>query len=512
MTALATVLVSQILALSSCLASATILAAPQDSLLLELGKALGKAIRGEDAVEKMPPARAVLMEAVPINAVPSEKDQKELEARLQAYGVASAAWITITCQTTDEQQVKLNEIVSTIVNETTKEFANSRDPNRQHQRLPVTMPVLFTLPQAPGLGFTERLIKETKQSLLTEEQILQLEKSLDERDAVRKRAFQSYLVAVIDRELFLSTRQRETLLRQLEKRNTTLPHPLFAFNPQTAYMPYQSITTRIESIAGDELLEPSQQKRLRDLSTSNVGSQHLIIRSSAGQEMWDRQITEAAFQHRDLFLRAAAVRVTYYEQQLMLSEEQVNHLECATKGAAVRAVGEWKQQAQGTVDRMQAQMAQRAGDIGFGVANMEPNTIEQNEIWTVAVSSITEGAPREHLNERQELNRAASAKAMLALLDSELWLTPAQRGPLEKLILKSLPSGQVSNSYDQYARDLILLSYPLLKITEEDRSGILSEPQRNQWKQMESHFDWQKRNGYVQIHFQGGSFSYQLAD
>ena len=218
---------------------------------------------------------------------------------------------------------------------------------------------------------------------------------------------------------------------------------------------------------------------------------------------------DAGHKQRDVFLRAAAVRISYYENELQLSAEQVDHLRLASKGAAVVALADWKE----AIDRTKQALAQRPDNVRVAVASTDPNSLDQNEIWADAVDSVTEGMPRERLNQRQESNRMATAEALLAMYDSELWLTPDQREPLEKLILQTLPSDLNQSVARPNVRDLILMTYPLFKTTEQQLADVISESQQNAWKQMASSFHWQQQNNQVEIPIRnGGSIRYTLTE
>ena len=100
------------------------------------------------------------------------------------------------------------------------------------------------------------------------------------------------------------------------------------------------------------------------------------------------------------------------------------------------------------------------------------------------------------------------------MLDKELWLLPAQREPLRLLIRKSLPKNSDPAQNQEYVREIVLLAFPLFRIREQDRNEILTEPQREAWKQLQSFFEWQQQGNYMQIPLrnQGGSFGFSLSD
>ncbi|MEJ7590747.1 MAG: hypothetical protein WKF77_04310 [Planctomycetaceae bacterium] len=505
MTSLATFVLSHIMAVHLCSFPTANTLPDENTLQHEIGKIVGKVIqdlRRKDSPKVMGPAP---MPAPQNTDGRSEEDIQKFNARLEAYGSASSTWIVESCGLTDEQQIKLNEILDGQLVRATAKFAKSNDANGQDQKLSRTMPLLFTLPFGPGTDFREQFIAAIRKDLLTEEQTQRLETALGEREEFRNKAYRSYIVAIIDGELFLTSSQREALHSQLTSQWTTLYHPYFAFNPQIDYMPYKSVSTILKVSEGKSFLGPSQERRLQDVSHNQQNSQPLIIGSTAGPDEWARQIMDAGHKHRDAFLRAAAVRVSYYENELQLSAEQVEHLRLASKGAAVVSLADWKENNQQAIDRMKERVAQRPGVVSLALASMDTNTIDQNQIWTDAVSSVTNGKPHESLNQRRESNRTATAQALLAMYDSELWLTPDQRGPLEKLILQTLPSDLNPSVARSNVRDLILMTYPLFKTTEKQRADVISESQQSVWKQMASSFHWQQQNNQV-------DYPYEMAE
>ena len=78
-----------------------------------------------------------------------------------------------------------------------------------------------------------------------------------------------------------------------------------------------------------------------------------------------------------------------------------------------------------------------------------------------------------------------------------------------------MPRNLVKSNYDEYARELILLAYPLHKATETRVKEVLSEPQQAVWTQLKGFFQINPGNAnLVQIPLgdQGGAFPVQLHD
>ena len=486
-----------------------------ESLLEQFGNLLGGAFGG-GAREAEPQMPAQVMFGQPeAGAVPTEKDRTEHIDRLKAYSGALQVWITQACVLTDAQQTTLKEVADKMLADEITRFAKRRNPQHQNQMFPETFPILFTRLAGAADGFQTKLLAAIRKELLTREQQDKLTTALADRAKAHREAFRTYIVAIFDKELFLTTEQRTALASELAAKGQTRIHPLYAFQPQSYYLPYESLGVLLPKAKGKTFLEESQEKRLQDLYDSTSNNNNLVFQTSSGPDEWQKQIAEAGKAQREQYQRAAAVRVDYFRTELKLTPEQSEFLTTAGKGASIRALGDWKETTQQTIDQMQQQMAQMGGNFGFGAQNMNTNTIEQNEIWAEAVKSVTSsGAADDSLKQRKDFHTTATADMLLALLDEELWLMPEQHERLRVIIRKSLPNTSDPTQSQEYVRDVVLLAFPLFKTREQDRNEILTEPQREAWKQLQSFFQWQQQGNYMQIPLrnQGGSVGFMLSD
>ena len=484
------------------------------SLLEQFGNLLGGAFGGgARAAEPQMPAQVGFAQP-DAGAAPTEKDRTEHVDRLKAYGGALQVWIKQTCVLTDAQQTTLKEVADKMLADEITKFAKRRNPQHQNQMFPQTFPILFTRPSGAAEGFQSKLVEAIRKELLTPEQQDTLTTALADRAKAHREAFRTYIVAIFDKELFLTAEQRTALASELAAKGQTRMHPLYAFQPQSYYLPYEPLGALLPKAQGKTFLEESQKKRLQDLYDSNSNGNNLIFQTSSSPDEWQQQIAAAGKTQREQYQRAAAVRVDYFRTELKLTPEQSEFLTTAGKGASIRALGDWKETTQQTIDQMQAQMAQMGGNFGFGAQNMNTNTIEQNEIWAEAVKSVTSGAAEESLKQRKDFHTNATADMLLALLDEELWLASDQQERLREIVRKSLPKTADPTQYQEYVRDVVLLAFPLFKTREQDRNEILTEPQREAWKQLQSFFQWQQQGNYMQIPLrnQGGSFGFMLSD
>jgi hypothetical protein len=215
---------------------------------------------------------------------------------------------------------------------------------------------------------------------------------------------------------------------------------------------------------------------------------------------------------RDLYLRAAAVRIAWYQKELQLSPEQVDHLTIASKGAAIRALADWKESTEQTFEQMQQHLAQAGGNFGFGANPIDTRAIDQNEIWSEALKTMTEGTSNGGMIERAASLKACRSASLLALFDEELWLTPDQRKALVSQFEKSVPESEQSLQYQDYIREIVLMAHPLFLTNEKKRNEVLTPPQQEVWKVMQSFFNYQNQNNYVQIQLRNnnGNFGFQI--
>jgi len=485
------------------------------SLLEQFGNLLGGAFGG-GAREAEPLMPAQVMFGQPeASAIPSEKDRTEHSDRLKAYSGSLQAWIGPASELTEAQQSTLKDIADKLIADEIAKFAKRRNPQHMNQVFPETFPILFTRPAGAAEGFQKKLLEAIRKELLTPDQQEMLATALADRAKAHREAFRIYIVAIFDKELFLTSDQRTALASELAAKGQTRIHPLYAFQPQSYYLPYEPLGSLLPKAKGKTFLEESQERRLQDLYDSTPNGNNLIFQTSSSPDEWQQQIAAAGKTQREQYQRAAAVRVDFYRTELKLTPEQSEFLTTAGKGASIRALGDWKETTQQTIDQMQQQMAQMGGNFGFGAQNMNTNNIEQNEIWAEAVKSVTSsGAADDSLKQRKDFHTTATADMLLALLDEELWLMPEQHERLRVIIRKSLPKTADPTQYQEYVRDVVLLAFPLFKTREQDRNEILTEPQREAWKQLQSFFQWQQQGNYMQIPLrnQGGSFGFSLSD
>lgn len=492
---------------------ATSFAFQEDSVIEQFGRMLGGALRGEPVAQPVFAGEAVMeFDAAPNPAI-GEAEKEETKKRITAYSDAMFQWVVQTCEIPEADHPKIRELFEAGVQKQCEAAAKRGRRNLQQaqQVFPGTFPLFFTMEDAIASDFRDNLLKQLAETVLSDPQKQKLNEAMKEREDFRLQAFAEFLTALLDKELFLTEQQRLQFVEKMRNAKKPVKHTLYSFQPQSYYVPYEAMSQLLSRVSAKDVLDASQRKRLTDLNGSDPNNQ-VNFQAADGMESWHSQMDQLAKKQRDVFLRAAAVRVTWFEKELQLSPEQVTTLNHASKGAAVRALGDWKEQTQQTLDQMEQQMAQMGGNFGFGAQTIDGTAVDSNPVWTDNLKSITEGKAAERMKQRRAQQNEVIAKCLIALFDDELWLTPSQRTSLHPIFVKSLPKAQDNAQQNQFIREIVWLAFPLFKSDKTAREAVLSEAQRAAWDQMASFYDYQKSNEYVQIQMRnhGGSFGFML--
>ena len=478
----------------------------EDSLFLQIGKMIGGAVRGEaepDVVRAMPANEAVLK--------PGDQDRQDFQKRIQAHSDTVEAWVSSTCELSDEQKARLKEIFTAQVASDIKAFGKGQTPDQQNRPFPKTFVLLFTRRKGIATEFSEDIFRALRKDFLSPAQTAKLDAAFAERKTFQQEAYINFLVSMIDKELYLSAEQRDALRAHLREKKT-ITHPMYSFQPQNYYLPYESLSGLLSKVPGKSILDPAQKKRLADLTGTDPNNQQVNFQAEEGVEGWYKKMHQLGLKQRDLYLRAAEVRIAWYQKELQLSPEQVDHLTIASKGAAIRALADWKENTERTFEQMQQHMAQAGGNFGFGASPIDTKAIDSNEIWSEALKTMTEGTSNGGMIERAASLKASKCESLLALFDEELWLTQDQRKAMVSQFEKSVPETEQSLQYQDYIREIVLMAHPLFLTNEKKRNEVLTPPQQEVWKVMQSFFNYQNQNNYVQIQLRNnnGNFGFQI--
>jgi hypothetical protein len=323
-------------------------------------------------------------------------------------------------------------------------------------------------------------------------------------DAVRERllsitsAYRQYLIFLLDEELLLTSEQAAAFSKELSAKEVR--HPLYAFRPMPYFLPYESIREVVTAEMGRAFLDAVQRDRLDDLLAMEPNSNVLTIDSTMSVEDLEKKISDNSQVFREKYLRSAAVRIGWYQKVIGLDARQRTILETAARGAATESVAEWRDTSSLSLENILQNMEQFGGNVSMGLADvsMDPNT---NAIWKAALGRVlpdAEGHPA--LAGRRGQAKKVLAEMLTALLDEELWLNQKQRTTVQKLVTEILPDTYAKQSWE-YFREVILLAYPLTRISEGSRDEVLNVHQKLVWSQLAGCYKVRKEAGPGAVEF-----------
>lgn len=483
------------------------------TLLRKLGQAVGQILGGE-----RPQPAAVMQQqefavglAAPMVAgpqgQPSEKDREEFKARTEGYTNAFRRWLFEVCELTAEQQAQFDEGIKAELEAIQKAYSEETDVNRQHAAMGDTYPLIFPIKGERTAKIDRALKKFLDAKILTDVQKQKFDAAMKERAAWQAEQFRSLILQLLDSQLYFSSEQRSQLNETLKETNK-IRHPLYTFQPQSYYLPYESIDTLVPTAFRTGALEKPQQQRLKDLGGANDNS-NMIFQSNEGPEGWERTIKDASERYRKMLILAAEVRIAWYRRELKLSDADVTALQIAAKGATISEITTWKEQAQNTIDQMVQQMARFGGNFAFGTQTLSAQTLDSSDIWQQAIEKI---AGAKIVEARTSNERNIMAAEVAALLDQELWLLPAERQKVIDAIAPTLPAKFSSIQYSEYFRDMVLICHPLCKLSEEQKKATFSEPQIAVFDLLAKHFRYRAENGYAEFSLRNqGTFHLTLS-
>lgn len=482
------------------------------SFFKRLGLELGRELSGQTQFNQRPAVGQMLAAPVMIAGPmgePSEKDRQEFKDRTNAYLASFRPWLVATCQLTPEQQTLFDQESQAALEKIQAEYAKESDNNRQHAAMGDTYPIIFVVKGDRTSKIDKALKAVLDTRVLTEQQKPILEAAIKERQDWQKQQFRTLIIQLLDSQLYFSAAQRKSLEETLIATDK-IRHPLYTFQPQSYYLPYESIEVLVPAMFRTEVLEEAQRKRLKDLANDRNDS-NMIFQSSSGVEEWEKQIKTAAEKYRKMLLLAAEVRIAWYRRELNLNDNDVRALEIAAKGAAMSAVTTWKEGAEATIEQMLEQAKRFGGNFAFGTQTLNAQQLDRTEIWQEAVDKVAENKAS-IIEERTGSERKIMAAEVAAILDQELWLLPSQREPLITAMEPTLPAKFSSIQYSEYFRDIVILCHPLVRMEEQQKKQVLSEQQVVVFDLLAEHFRYRAENGYAEFSLRNqGTFHLSLS-
>lgn len=471
-----------------------------------LGKAVRAAVGEDDPPAEDAAAEAVEMLAPAMPAKPQVADVERRKIRLDAYTDAMQEWIDNVCELTDEQKVKIQEVVNAQIEKSQATFGK-RDPRKvQNEALLDTFPVKFTMrygrAQDVDLVRNSRKLKD----ILTEEQLSKLKTAAAERTSFHVEATLDRVLNLMDEELYLTKAQREAMREPLKRRLNGMESASFSLSAQTYYIKQTPISFLLQRGDHLKLMNEPQQRRAKDFSTSNSGSSYsteqYVSFQSRESDQWHDKLDQAGAQQRGRVSRACAVRAAFYQAEMGLDEQGSRRLMIAGKGIADRLIADWKKATRKQLKMYEDQAARFGGNFGFSVNVANIQQIEQDELWLHTVKRLTEEANGSaDVYDRKLAIRDGKARFLTALFDKELWLRPEQRNIVYERIHDSLPKGEWQNPYRTYMDEVSLLVIPLFKFSKQD-AAVFEGAQKKAWDALRGEFDYNGR--YVLVHMKNG--------
>lgn len=431
----------------------------------------------------------------------AQEDRQQFLARVSAYNACALHWFqTEEGLSSPEHKAILQNAMPRLDSPADEQLLQSilNDTSRQ---LPPWFPGLLVLQHpAETVSTPERLLKNVDPRL-AQEMVRPLDRACGVHQSFQHDAFLDYAVALLDAELFLSQQQREILRTEIGKSAHFTGHPFYSFSPSTNYLPYQPLVGLVTVTAVKEKLSPAQQQRLSTQNTAaNVNRASSILRFSSRdtREAWEAQIDTYVQQLRAETLQVFDLRLDFCAREGQLSEQQLNQLRVAAKGVAVQYSDERRESIRSQLDQLEPQIRQQPGTstFGFGTSTVTPATLLSRPLWTTAWQAVMSSAEKNVDAERQNFNRAARDRAVLALLDQELWLRPEQRDQLLPLVSSVLPPVDSLTASREQMRDVIWLAHVLSLLEPEQLTPILDAPQLAAWQLMQKSFPQLANNAY----------------
>lgn len=494
----------RVLLIAICVSAGTHSSAiAQDKPFFErLGEGVARLLNGE-AIPQLEPGgvgmRADLVVDDGLEAEKQQKDRLEKEERLRGHLQATAAWIDGCCSLDVPQKEAVNKLIVEVLNAKLEE---KEGPGQRQQafssNMPATAPILFAGFSGTGRRAEIAFLERIRAEVLNEKQKSTLSDAFTERQLSISSGYRQYLILLLDEELLLTSEQAAAFSKELSAKEVR--HPLYAFRPMPYFLPYESIREVVTAEMGQVFLDSVQRDRLNDLLATEPNSNVMTIDSSLSVEDVEKQISDNSQILREKYLRSAAVRIGWYQKVIGLDAQQRKTLETAAKGAATDSVAEWRDSSSLSVENILQNMEQFGGNVSMGLADvsMDPNA---NAIWKAALGRVLPDADTHPaLAGRRGEAKKVIAGMLTALLDEELWLNQQQRTSLQELVTAILPDSYAKQSWE-YFRELILLAYPLTKISDGARSEVLNVHQQMVWSQLAGCYKVRREAGPGAVEF-----------
>lgn len=351
-------------------------------------------------------------------------------------------------------------------------------------------PVLFVETKTP---LSELLQPITVESLLREEQSRKLQAALAERREFHFAANRDYALAILDAELFLSPEQRRAWTAEGDFLSTQLDEPYFFTHPSpSTYLPYRSIV----KIVPPNLLPLFSQEQRQWLTRLEAIAANpppgLSFRSDEAREEWTARLDAFVRDCRDEVLLKLTLRANELEREGITQPPDADQLRTAAKGAAVSVSGAIQGSVRESLDAFEARLHRNVRPGGYSifsasVLNSERDHPETHALWVAARAQLRSVEAGQRLDaSRRDRHRQARDRAVVAMLDRELWLRPEQREQLLPLLSAALPPVESVPPNREPLRDVTWLAHAFCLTNAAKLQEMLDPVQWNSWRQMQN--------------------------
>ncbi|MBL4882982.1 MAG: hypothetical protein JKY95_00420 [Planctomycetaceae bacterium] len=445
--------------------------------------------RGRKVIDA--PAVQQMVRPAGANVAAAKKDIEIRQSRLDAHFAAFAAWVDLTCDLTDEQRVQLNTITKQAIDKSQDAFKKPKPAQNLQNYLYDYSPIHFVGDQgAAGLVRQASLDKQLLEILNDKQKEKWQLASASRNQELHDRFFQ-HVLQKADKELFLSSKQKEQITNLFPAQLPLLETGAYAFMPQTFYIPQKSIVTIL--MHPPVAFKKVQMNRLEDLKSSNQNS--ISFQAMDGLSGWHKKLKLNAELNQEKYHRMLDIRISYIATEFEISPDKKHYLEIAGKGAIVKVIAKWKKSTLSQFKSWEQTIQQNPGqNFGFGVAGIQVSALDKHPLWTHAMEKTISKTEYEKLrNQSQD----AIAGCVVAMLDQELWLSADQCNDIQVLLKDAQSTTGIHSSMQSYANELCLVGVSIHGKKRKEIEAILNEAQLNAFVELKSQFMVQ--NNYLMI-------------
>lgn len=370
----------------------------------------------------------------------AENERREFDARLTQYLACWQGWLRSNASLDAEQQAALAELLQKQTPETSEghwKLSNTaaRSPLVNH------FPALFVEGTTPLSQLTQ---PATVRPLLRENQIAILQQAVAEREEFRYAAYRDYALAILDSELFLSAQQREALAGERDHLMKVLDEPWFFINPSsTGYLPWRPVVLVVSPGVRAQLSEHQRQRVAQLESFDSRPGSSMMFRTDESWEVWDERLNARIQVCQEEIALNLILRVDELEREGLIPGDAASKLRTVAKGVSVNLCDELQEKAKSSLAAFAARtrIGQQAAvsTTGISTANLAFLTPQDQDLWTTACGPVVLKELQKLDIARTQQRRLARDRAVLAMLDRELWLSPEQRGKLLPVLSAALP-------------------------------------------------------------------------